>query len=88
VTLNVQMPSGGAAYVWMFRVEKVGPLHVRFYENATRQLESGQLQLRACVEQLRVVQGMRLVLAPCEPGEELTQLAEGQLQELLEGLMA
>jgi hypothetical protein len=87
-TLQVQLPGRGTAYVWMFRVEAVQPLRVRFYMSASRQLESGGLQLRAAVEPLRVVRGMRLILAPSEPGEVLTELSEEQHQELLDALVA
>jgi hypothetical protein len=87
-TLRVQLPGGGTGYVWMFRVEAVQPLRVRFYVSASRQLESGGLQLRPAVEPLRVVRGMRLILAPSEPGEVLTELSEDQAQELLDALVA
>jgi hypothetical protein len=87
-TLRVPLPGGGVGYVWMFRVEAVRPLRVRFYVSASRQLESGGLQLRAAVEPLRVVRGMRLILAPSEPGEVLTELSEEQVLELLDALVA
>jgi hypothetical protein len=87
-TLQVQLPGGGTGYLWMFRVEAVRPLRVRFYVSASRQLESGGLQLRAAMEPLRVVRGMRLILAPSEPGEVLTELSEDQLLELLDALVA
>ena len=87
-TLQVQLPGGGTGYLWMFRVEAVRPLRVRFYVSASRQLESGGLQLRAAVEPLRVVRGMRLILAPSEPGEVLTELSEEQVLELLDALVA
>jgi hypothetical protein len=87
-TLRVQLPGGGMGCVWMFRVEAVEPLRVRFYVSVSRQLESGGLTLRSAVEHLRVVRGMRLILAPSEPGEELTELSEEQRHELLDAMLA
>jgi hypothetical protein len=85
VTLQVQLQDGRAAYVWAFRVETVAPaLTVRFYVG---QLQEGGLRLRAAVERLQVVQGMRLVLAPTEPGEVLAELSADQHQELVDALM-
>jgi hypothetical protein len=85
VTLKVQLQGGGVAYVWAFRVETVAPsLTVRFYIG---ELQAGGLRLRPAVEQLHVVQGMRLVLAPTDPGEVLTDMSADQHQELVDALL-
>jgi hypothetical protein len=45
------------------------------------------MRLRPAVEQLHVVRGMRLVLAPTEPGEVLRELSADQHHELVDALL-
>jgi hypothetical protein len=85
VTMKVQIQGGGAAFVWAFRAEAVAPaLTVRFYVG---ELQAGGMRLRPAVEQLHVVRGMRLVLAPTEPGEVLRELSADQHHELVDALL-
>jgi hypothetical protein len=59
-------------------------LTVRFYVG---ELQAGGMRLRPAVEQLHVVRGMRLVLAPTEPGEVLRELSADQHHELVDALL-